>query len=122
MAHKAHHPPVTEDTGPGMLNNVIAGRVAHHFDLTGPSCNIDADLASFPAALRMAELWLSGQDGVIILLAVDQSYDAERMRVERAGVTCWLLASLAFAKAHNLPIEARLGRLVRAPAAALPCS
>ena len=122
MAHKAHLPPVTEDTGPGMLNNVIAGRVAHHFDLTGPSCNIDADLASFPAALCMAELWLSGQGGLIILLAVDESYDAERMRVERAGVTCWLLASLDFAKAHDLPIEARLNRLVHVAGAAPPCS
>jgi len=122
MAHKAHHPPVTEDTGPGMLNNVIAGRVAHHFDLTGPSCNIDADLASFPAALRTAELWLSTRDGLVILLAVDEAYDAERFRVERAGVTCWLLASLSFAKTHDLPIEALLGRLVRAPREPLPCN
>jgi hypothetical protein len=120
MAHKAQHPPVTEDTGPGMLNNVIAGRVAHHFDLTGPSCNVDADLASFPAALRMAELWLWEEDGLIVLLAVDESYDAERLRVDRAGVTCWLLASLDFAKAHDLPIEARLDRLLRAPKAG-PC-
>lgn len=112
MAHKERHPPVTEDSGPGSLNNVIAGRVANHFDLSGPSFNIDADLASFPAALRMAELSLSERDGLVVLLAVEERYDREHFQVERPGVTCWLLASLPFAKAHNLPIEARLDRLV----------
>ena len=114
MAHKQHLPPITEDSGPGSLNNVIAGRVANHFDLTGPSFNIDADLASFPAALHMAKLRLATQDGLVVLLAVDERYDSERFHVVRNSVTCWLFASLSFAKSYNLPIAAQLGHLAHA--------
>lgn len=121
LAHKEHLPLVTEDSAPGSLNNVIAGRIANHFDCTGASFNIDADLASFPAALRMAELWLAEQDGLVILLAVDEVYDPERFRIERPGVTCWLLASLPFAKAHDLPVEARLDHLVHSPWEPVSC-
>src|SRR5580704_10281218 len=121
MAHKEHHPPIGEDSAPGSLNNVIAGRVAHHFDFTGVSFNVDADLASFPAALRMAELLLSDRDGLVVLLAVEEHYDPARFRIERPSVTCWLLASLAYAKRYDLPIEARLAVLVHSVGEAVLC-
>ena len=121
MAHKEHHPPIGEDSAPGSLNNVIAGRVAHHFDFTGVSFNVDADLASFPAALRMAELLLSDRDGLVVLLAVEEHYDPARFRIERPSVTCWLLASLAYAKRYDLPIEARLAVLVHSVGEAVAC-
>jgi acyl transferase domain-containing protein/NAD(P)H-dependent flavin oxidoreductase YrpB (nitropropane dioxygenase family)/acyl carrier protein len=44
-------PTVTEDTFPGVLANVIAGRVANRLDLGGPNFTVDAACASSLAAL-----------------------------------------------------------------------
>ena len=121
MAHQEHHPPIGEDSAPGSLNNVIAGRVCNYFDFTGASFNIDADLASFPAALRMAELLLCDRDGLVVLLAVEEHYNPARFRIERPAVACWLLASVAYAKRYNLPIEARLAVLEHSAGEAARC-
>ncbi|MEP7293178.1 MAG: beta-ketoacyl synthase N-terminal-like domain-containing protein, partial [Chloroflexota bacterium] len=43
-----------ENSFPGMLGNVIAGRIANRFDLGGTNCVVDAACASTLAALRMA--------------------------------------------------------------------
>jgi len=43
-----------EDSFPGMLGNVIAGRVANRFDLGGTNCVIDAACAGSLAAIKMA--------------------------------------------------------------------
>ena len=43
-----------ENAFPGLLSNVIAGRIANRFDLGGINCTIDAACASSLAALRMA--------------------------------------------------------------------
>ena len=47
-------PPITEDTMPGELSNVIAGRVANLFDLHGPNYVVDAACASAVAAFSAA--------------------------------------------------------------------
>ncbi|MDR3574305.1 MAG: SDR family oxidoreductase [Anaerolineaceae bacterium] len=47
-------PAVTEDTMPGELSNVIAGRVANIFNLSGPNFVTDAACASSFAALQAA--------------------------------------------------------------------
>ncbi|HMD89207.1 MAG TPA: polyketide synthase, partial [Anaerolineaceae bacterium] len=47
-------PAVTEDTMPGELSNVIAGRVANVFNLSGPNFVTDAACASSFAALQAA--------------------------------------------------------------------
>lgn len=46
--------PWEEQSFPGMLGNVIAGRVANRFDFGATNCTIDAACASSLAALRMA--------------------------------------------------------------------
>ncbi|MEK6974835.1 MAG: SDR family NAD(P)-dependent oxidoreductase [Candidatus Thermoplasmatota archaeon] len=46
--------PVTEDTMPGSLSNVVAGRVANVFDLAGKNFTTDAACASSLAALDAA--------------------------------------------------------------------
>jgi len=43
-----------ENSFPGMLGNVIAGRIANRFDLGGTNCTVDAACASTMAALKMA--------------------------------------------------------------------
>jgi malonyl CoA-acyl carrier protein transacylase len=58
-------PVITEDTMPGELSNIIAGRVANVFNFTGPNYVTDAACASSLAALQGA---ISG--------LVDQKFDA----------------------------------------------
>ena len=43
-----------ESTFPGLLGNVVAGRIANHLDLGGTNCVVDAACASSLAALSMA--------------------------------------------------------------------
>lgn len=54
--YKAKLPKITEDSMPGELANVVAGRISNAFDLGGPSYIADAacasTLASFDAAVR----------------------------------------------------------------------
>ncbi len=59
--------PWTENTFPGLLSNVVSGRVANRFDLGGTNCVIDAACASSLGALKMAvqELQLGDADMVI---------------------------------------------------------
>ncbi|MDQ7910390.1 SDR family oxidoreductase [Phytohabitans sp. ZYX-F-186] len=60
-------PRVTEDSFPGILANVIAGRVANRLDLGGPNFTVDAACASSLAALDAAckELATGGSDLMI---------------------------------------------------------
>jgi acyl transferase domain-containing protein len=56
-----------ENSFPGVLGNVIAGRIANRLDLGGTNCVTDAACASAFGALAMAagELWLGSSDLVI---------------------------------------------------------
>ncbi|MFN8038356.1 MAG: SDR family NAD(P)-dependent oxidoreductase [Acidimicrobiales bacterium] len=47
-------PPITEDTMPGELGNILAGRIANLFDLHGPNFVTDAACASAMAAFDAA--------------------------------------------------------------------
>ncbi|MDG4765695.1 SDR family NAD(P)-dependent oxidoreductase [Solwaraspora sp. WMMD406] len=60
-------PTVTEDSFPGVLANVIAGRVANRLDLGGPNYTVDAACASSLAAMDAAckELASGGSDLMI---------------------------------------------------------
>ncbi|MEU9887709.1 beta-ketoacyl synthase N-terminal-like domain-containing protein, partial [Sphaerisporangium sp. NPDC051011] len=46
--------PWEEHSFPGMLGNVVAGRIANRFDLGGTNCTLDAACASSLAAVHMA--------------------------------------------------------------------
>ncbi|MER7274886.1 SDR family NAD(P)-dependent oxidoreductase [Dactylosporangium sp. NPDC000244] len=65
-------PTVTEDSFPGILANVIAGRVANRLDLGGPNFAVDAACASSLAAMDAAckELAAGGSD-LMLCGAVD---------------------------------------------------
>lgn len=56
-----------ENTFPGLLGNVVSGRIANRFDLKGTNCVLDAACASSLAAVKMAvqELQLGTTDMVI---------------------------------------------------------
>lgn len=68
--------PWQESTFPGLLGNVIAGRVANRFDLGGTNCALDAACASSLAALSMAINELrSGQADTVLTGGVDALND-----------------------------------------------
>ncbi|MFT5696934.1 MAG: polyketide-type polyunsaturated fatty acid synthase PfaA, partial [Myxococcota bacterium] len=62
-----HYTPWRESTFPGLLGNVVAGRIANRMDLGGTNCVTDAACASTFSALSMAmnELYLGDSDMVI---------------------------------------------------------
>ncbi len=56
-----------EASFPGLLGNVVAGRISNRFDLGGTNCAVDAACASSFAALNLAllELWAGRSDMVL---------------------------------------------------------
>ena len=68
--------PWQESTFPGLLGNVVAGRIANRFDLGGTNCVVDAACAGSLAAVSMAinELQL-GQADMVIAGGVDTLND-----------------------------------------------
>ena len=70
-------PPITEDTMPGELSNVIAGRVANVFNLRGANYTTDAACASSLAAVNTALGGLGrGEYDMVIAGGVDRSMSA----------------------------------------------
>lgn len=67
-------PLTTEDTMPGELSNLIAGRVSNCFNLTGPNFAVDAACASNAAAIEIAIHYLrQGVLDMVLAGAVDAS-------------------------------------------------
>ena len=50
--------PWQENSFPGLLGNVAAGRIANRFDLGGTNCVVDAACASSLSAVHMAAMEL----------------------------------------------------------------
>ncbi|AUX42374.1 hypothetical protein SOCE26_038040 [Sorangium cellulosum] len=68
--------PWQESTFPGLLGNVVAGRIANRFDLRGTNCVTDAACASALSALSMAMSELAtGQSDLVITGGVDTMND-----------------------------------------------
>ncbi|WP_407288629.1 SDR family NAD(P)-dependent oxidoreductase [Streptomyces sp. BP-8] len=63
----AELPRLTEDSFPGVLANVIAGRIAGRLDLGGANCTVDAACASSLAALDLACRQLRDRDADMVL-------------------------------------------------------
>ncbi len=71
-------PPINEDSMPGELSNVTAGRVANAFDLGGPNFTVDAACASSMAAVQAAVKGLQhGDFDVAVTGGSDASMDAQ---------------------------------------------
>ena len=60
-------PEWNESTFPGLLNNVVTGRIANHFDLGGPNFTTDAACASSFAAVAMASHMLRQGDADLVI-------------------------------------------------------
>ncbi|MBN2319102.1 MAG: type I polyketide synthase, partial [Acidobacteria bacterium] len=55
-------PPISEDTMPGELSNILAGRIAALYDFKGPNYTADAACASAMAAMSAALVGLTDHD------------------------------------------------------------
>nr|MCU0540192.1 acyltransferase domain-containing protein [Desulfobacterales bacterium] len=68
--------PWQENSFPGLLGNVVAGRISNRLDLSGTNCVVDAACASSFAALHLALLELaSGRSDMVITGGVDTLND-----------------------------------------------
>jgi acyl transferase domain-containing protein/NADP-dependent 3-hydroxy acid dehydrogenase YdfG len=68
----AHYVPWQEATFPGLLSNVVAGRIANRLDLHGTNCTVDAACASSLAAVAAGINELSlGQADLVVTGGVD---------------------------------------------------
>ena len=66
-----------ENSFPGLLGNVVSGRIANRLDLGGTNCVVDAACASSTGALRMAIMELTGgHSDMVITGGVDTINDA----------------------------------------------
>jgi acyl transferase domain-containing protein/NAD(P)H-dependent flavin oxidoreductase YrpB (nitropropane dioxygenase family)/acyl carrier protein len=81
-------PENNEDTTPGLLSNIISGRIANHFGLNGANYVIDASCASATIALRNAARSLKHKDLDFVLAGgVDCNlYPAVLMAFKRLGL------------------------------------
>jgi acyl transferase domain-containing protein/acyl carrier protein len=65
-----------ENSFPGLLGNVVAGRIANRFDLGGTNCVVDAACASSLGAVHLAALELqSGRADMVLTGGVDTFND-----------------------------------------------
>jgi acyl transferase domain-containing protein len=68
--------PWQENSFPGLLGNVVAGRIANRLDLSGTNCVVDAACASSMGAIHMALLELqAGRSDMVITGGVDTIND-----------------------------------------------
>ena len=67
-------PEWTEDSFPGLLGNVVAGRIANAFDFGGTNCAVDAACASSLAAVYLGVKELTdGSSNLVVVGGVDAS-------------------------------------------------
>ncbi|PLX98370.1 MAG: beta-ketoacyl synthase [Desulfuromonas sp.] len=68
--------PWQENSFPGLLGNVVAGRISKHFNLGGTNCVVDAACGSSLSALNLAALELaSGRSDMVVTGGIDTFND-----------------------------------------------
>jgi acyl transferase domain-containing protein len=81
--------PWQENSFPGLLGNVVAGRISNRLDLRGTNCVVDAACASSFSAIHLATLELmSGRSDMVVTGGVDTLND--------------IFMHMCFSKTHTL--------------------
>ncbi len=94
--------PVTEDSAPGMLQNIIAARVTNVFDFQGPSFVVDAACASTLAATCCAVTGLlSGEYDAAVVGAAEVTMDENPLVVFSGNNTLSAEGSFPFDSRAN---------------------
>jgi acyl transferase domain-containing protein/NAD(P)-dependent dehydrogenase (short-subunit alcohol dehydrogenase family)/acyl carrier protein len=98
-AVKESFTPITEDTGAGMLNNVIAGRIANQLDIHGTNFSIDQGPNCTKAAVLLAReaLTLKKCD-LALVVGLEETVNTASALVERKSISCRILATDTVAK------------------------
>jgi acyl transferase domain-containing protein/NAD(P)-dependent dehydrogenase (short-subunit alcohol dehydrogenase family)/phosphopantetheinyl transferase len=98
-AYKAGLPIVDEDSMPGELANVIAGRIANAFDLGGANYTVDAACASSLSAIQAAVKSLQdGESDIVLSGGADRSMNiATYVKFSKIG---------ALSPDHSAPFDA----------------
>ncbi|HNV71457.1 MAG TPA: beta-ketoacyl synthase N-terminal-like domain-containing protein, partial [Candidatus Ozemobacteraceae bacterium] len=107
---------ITSDSSPGVLNNVLAGRVANAFDFHGPNFNVDADNNGLSLALSIASRRLMTCPGVVIILALREEISSDGAAIDRSGVHCLILSSEEHAWKCGLPLREMVEKVDYDPA------
>jgi len=99
--------PITEDIGPGILNNIIAAKVSNTFDFNGSNYNIDADYMSLALALDAARQELNKHSSVVFILASKDNIDTDNngLSIKREGLVCLMLTKKSTALEKAYPIK-----------------
>ncbi|MFN8371049.1 MAG: beta-ketoacyl synthase N-terminal-like domain-containing protein [Bacteriovoracaceae bacterium] len=106
-------PAIKEDSGHGILNNVIAGRICNGFDFKGRNFNIDSDLTSLPCAVNLIKRYLAmDPKQLFILVSNQEKVNKEQFKVESLGMRGLVLTSMDFALEHELPIISELTEVI----------
>ncbi|MBZ9625583.1 hypothetical protein G9F71_022400 [Clostridium sp. FP2] len=80
--YRKYIPKVEEDTLPGYMDNIIAGRIANYFNISGANLVIDADSTSFMSALEQGIMSLQlGESNTIIVGGVHANMAPEFLEV-----------------------------------------
>lgn len=93
--YKAAHNDWTEDSNPGYIPNVVAGRVANRFDLGGTNCSVDAACGSSLGAVKFAVDEL-------------QNHNCDMMLVGGANLDSTIFAYVSFCKTPAISKKGQL--------------
>ncbi len=74
---KSNFDTVEEDTLPGYMDNIIAGRIANHYDTQGINATYDMDIGSFVAALHQGLMSLNNNDNDLIIVGAVNCNDMD---------------------------------------------
>ena len=122
---RAQAPPVSRDTLPGILPNILAARLANHYDLHGLTMLVDSGRTSGYSALDVAALYLvTGALDMALVLAVSVDVPAGLGRLAGAepgtvaeGAFLLALTRASVARRHGWRVHAEIPRSPRAPSA-----
>jgi len=121
---RADNPPTSRDTLPGIMPNIMAARLANHYDLHGLTMLVDSGRTSEYAALDVAALYLAtGELDMALVLAVNLAVPAGLARLVDAepgtiGEGAFLLALTrsSVARRHGWQAHAEIASGTHEPA------
>ncbi len=91
--------------GPGLLTNVIAGRIMNHFDFRGFNFNLSISESKFDAGINFAFLYLQRNEGMINIVDIEYNDEHGENPLTINNIKIALVSSLEFAKSNLLPIN-----------------
>ena len=98
-------PNFNEDTGPGTLNNLIAGRTTKVHNMQGLNFHVDADEASEGVGLIIASNYAQSHQTAAIVIHSVEKYNTDKHLYDRFGVKVQIISTVETSLKYNLPIK-----------------